>query len=52
MMDLKAVLDTKIAQDAPHRWMLDFGDLLDELDSRINDFGLVLEKGRQRRTLI
>src|SRR5262249_18558266 len=47
VMDLEAVGDAHIGQHAAHGGMLDLGSILDQLDPRINDLGLVLEERRQ-----
>src|SRR5580658_3684724 len=47
MMNLKAVRNAQIGQDAAHRRVLDLGQILDQLDLGINDLRLVLEERRQ-----
>src|SRR5580700_1559159 len=47
MMNLKAVRNAQLGEDAAHRRVLDLGQILDQLDLGIDDLRLVLEKRRQ-----
>src|SRR5271169_3966800 len=47
MMNLKAVRNAQLGEDAAHRRVLDLGRVLDQLDLGINDLRLVLEERRQ-----